>query len=170
MRPCLKVVFLCVLLGLCGSARASMTCTVPSGVTLNFGTYDDSLAADKQVSTSFTVSCCRSGAAASLPFTIAMGTSTQSTAANKITTRQMKNSANADRMNYQLYSGSFGGTIWGDGVIGGSTFTQNVTASTTCASGTQTFTVGSLIYGVITMQQAVSTGSYADTLTISITP
>jgi spore coat protein U-like protein len=30
--------------------------------------------------------------------------------------------------------------------------------------------VGSLIYGVITMQQAVSTGSYADTLTISITP
>jgi spore coat protein U-like protein len=72
-------------------------------------------------------------------------------------------------MNYQLYWGSYGGTLWGDGTTG-STFTQNVTANTKCTSGTQVFTVGSLIYGVIPMQQPVSAGTYGDTLTISITP
>lgn len=169
MKLFIELALLCASVAWCNVAFAVMTCQVPSGVAMNFGTYDDSLAADRQFSTTFTVQCCRTGGAASLPYTVSMGPSTQSTAGNKISTRMMKNSANSDRMNYQLYYGSFGGTLWGDGTTG-STYTLNVTANTRCAVGWQTFTVGSAIFGVIPMQQAVSAGTYADTVTISITP
>jgi spore coat protein U-like protein len=82
----------------------------------------------------------------------------------------MKNSVNADLMGYQLYFTSFGGTVWGDGVIGGSPFSQGVSIATRCAVGQQAVAVGSAIFGRIFAQQAVSAGNYADTLTISITP
>ena len=84
--------------------------------------------------------------------------------------RQMKNTANADLMSYQLYISSFGGTVWGNGVNGGSAFTQNVSVSNTCAAGGQSIVVSSAIFGSIFAQQAVSAGNYSDTLTISITP
>jgi len=81
----------------------------------------------------------------------------------------MKNTVNADRMTYQLYSGSFGGTIWGDGVIGGSVVTQAISTNNNCP-GSTVFTVNSAIFGRIAPQQAVSAGTYSDSLTISILP
>jgi spore coat protein U-like protein len=82
----------------------------------------------------------------------------------------MKNSVNPDLMSYQLYFTSFGGSVWGDGVIGGSAFTQGVSVNKTCAAGGLAIVVTSAIFGRIFAQQAVSTGNYADTLTITITP
>jgi spore coat protein U-like protein len=99
--------------------------------------------------------------------TIAIGISAGS---DQINTRQMKNTINADPMSYQLYFTSFGGTVWGDGIIGGSPFPQGVSIVTTCNSGQQAVAVGSAIFGRIFAQQAVSAGNYADTVTISITP
>jgi spore coat protein U-like protein len=73
-------------------------------------------------------------------------------------------------MSYQLYFTSFGGTVWGDGVVGGSKFAQNVSVSRTCAAGGQAIVAGSAIFGRIFAQQAVSAGNYSDTVTITITP
>ena len=100
---------------------------------------------------------------------VALGPSTNSTAANRITTRQMKNSANTDRMNYQLYFGSFGGTIWGNGVGGGSVLTQAISTNNNCPAST-VINIGSPIFGRISPQQPVSAGTYGDSLTIDILP
>jgi spore coat protein U-like protein len=147
-------------------AHAALFCTLPSSVSLNFGNYDDSSAANTDVSTTFSVSCCRNPPGSTATLTVAMGPSTNS---GGINTRQMKNGANADLMSYQLYFNSFGGTVWGDGVIGGSTWMQAITLTSNCPA-TVPIMVGSAIFGRIFAQQAVSAGSYADTLTISITP
>lgn len=169
MKPFIKLGFLGVLLGFSGTADAALQCTIPAGVSLNFGVYDDSSPTTKDVSTAFSVNCCRTGAPNPTvgTMTITIGVSANS---GQIITRQMKNSANADLMSYQLYFTSFGGTVWGDGVIGGSPFNQGVSINSTCTSGGQAVAVGSAIFGRIFAQQAVSAGSYSDTLTISITP
>lgn len=169
MKPFIKLAFLGALLGFSSAAHAALQCSIPAGVALNFGVYDDSSPATKDVSTTFSVSCCRTtgpnptvGA-----MTITIGVSANS---GQINTRQMKNSVNPDLMGYQLYFTSFGGIVWGDGVIGGSPFNQVVSISRPCGAGGQAVAVGSAIFGRIFAQQAVSAGNYADTLTISITP
>lgn len=159
----------CLLAGNCAMASAALSCTIPSGVSLNFGLYDDSSATNRDVSTTFVVQCCRNPPGSDATLAVALGPSTNSTAGNKIATRQMKNTVNTDRMTYQLYMGSFGGTIWGDGVIGGSVWAQAVSTNSNCPS-TQSFTIGSAIFGRILAQQAVSAGIYNDSLTISILP
>jgi len=165
----IRLLFACALCTGSGAAHAALSCSVPSGVLLGFGTYDDSSAAITNVSTGFSVNCCRTGAPnpTTGAITITIGVSANS---GQINTRQMKNTANADLMNYQLYISSFGGTVWGNGVSGGSAFTQNVSVSNTCAAGGQSIVVGSAIFGSIFAQQAVSAGNYSDTVTISITP
>ncbi len=169
MKPLIKFALLGALLGFCGATHAALQCSVPSGVALNFGTYDDSSATAKDVSAAFSVNCCRTGAPNPTAGTmvIKIGVSANS---GQINTRQMKNASNADLMSYQLYSTSFGGTVWGDGAIGGSAFSQGVSIARTCAAGGQAVAVTSAIFGRIFAQQAVSAGNYADTLTITITP
>ena len=165
MKPFIELALLGALLGCSGIAHAALSCSV-AGVSLNFGIYDDSSPSSHDVSTTFSVNCCRNPPGSNATLTVAMGTSANSGAIN---TRQMKNSANSDLMSYQLYFTSFGGTVWGDGVIGGSTWTEAISTNLKCP-GTVAFTVGSAIFGRIFAQQAVSAGSYADTLTITITP
>lgn len=169
MKPFIRLAFLGALLGFSCAANAALQCSIPAGVSLNFGVYDDSSTTTKDVSAAFSVNCCRTGGAnpAVGTMVIKIGVSANS---GLINTRQMKNSANADKMNYQLYFTSYGGTIWGDGVIGGSPFNQGVSTNRSCGTGGQAFAVGSQIFGRIFAQQPVSTGSYADTLTITITP
>jgi len=159
---------LALLLGLPGGAHAALSCTVPSGVSMPFPTYDDSSAATNDFAVPLAVSCCRTGVPNPTvgTITITIGVSANS---NQVNTRQMKNTANADLMSYQLYINSYGGTVWGDVTHGGSAYTQNVSISTRCAPR-QAVAVGSNIYGRIFAQQPVSAGNYADTLTISITP
>lgn len=168
MRAFIKIAIFGVLVGASGMVQAALSCSV-SGVSLNFGNYDDSSAANTDVSTVLSVSCCRNPPGSNAILTVTIGPSTNSTAGNKILTRQMKNGGNADRMNYQLYSGSFGGTVWGDGVIGGSPWVQAINANSNCP-GVSAIPVGSAIFGRIFPQQAVSAGSYGDTVTITITP
>jgi spore coat protein U-like protein len=150
-------------------SEAALQCSLASGVGLNFGNYDDSSSASNDVSTTFSVSCCyTTGSKPTVgTISIAIGASTNS---GQINTRQMKNSLNADLMNYQLYFTSFGGTIWGDGVSGGSVFTASVASRTKCNRGVDSIPVGSAIFGRIFAQQAVSAGSYSDRLTITVTP
>lgn len=165
MKPFLSIVVFGLLAGASSMAQAALSCSL-SGVSLNFGIYDDSSASTKDVSTTFTVNCCRNPPGSNATLTVAMGTSANS---GSINTRQMKNSANADLMSYQLYSTSFGGTVWGDGVIGGSPWTEAISTNSNCP-GTVPFTVSSAIFGRIFAQQPVSAGNYADTVIITVTP
>ena len=169
MKPLTKFFLVCALCVSSGAAHAALSCSVPSGVLLGFGTYDDSSPSVTNVSTGFSINCCVTGTPnpASGTISISIGVSAHS---GQINTRQMKNTANSDLMSYQLYISSFGGTIWGNGVNGGSAYSQGVTVSKTCAGGGQSIVVGSAIFGSIFAQQAVSAGNYSDTLTISITP
>jgi spore coat protein U-like protein len=168
VRAFINIAVFSVLAGVSGVGYADLTCSV-SGVSLNFGTYDDSSAVDTDVSAAFSVSCCRNPPGSNATLTVTIGPSANSTAGNKILTRQMKNSANADLMTYQLYSGSFGATVWGDGVTGGSAWTQAINVNNNCPN-LSAIPVGSAIFGRIFPQQAVSAGSYGDTVTITITP
>ena len=115
-------------------AEAAFRCSIASGVGLNFGNYDDVSPISRDVSATFSVSCCSSSGPRPEAGTIsiAFGASTNS---GQINTRQMRNSLNPDLMSYQLYFGSFGGTVWGNGVSGGSVFTQNVSINTRCSQG-----------------------------------
>ena len=168
MKAFINIAIFGMLVGVSGMVFAALSCSV-SGISLNFGNYDDSSAANTDVSAVFSVSCCRNPPGSNATLTVTIGPSTNSTAGNKIVTRQMKNSGNADRMDYQLYSGSFGGTVWGDGVIGGSAWVQAISANSNCP-GLSVIPVGSAIFGRIFPQQAVSAGTYGDTVTITITP
>lgn len=169
MKPFIRLAFLGALLGFSCAANAALQCSIPAGVSLNFGVYDDSSSTTRDVSAAFSVNCCRTSNPNPTVGTmvIKIGVSANS---GLISTRQMKNSGNADLMNYQLYFNSFGGTVWGDGVIGGSPFNQSVSITRSCSSGVQAVPVTSAIFGRIFAQQAVSAGSYADSLTITITP
>ena len=148
---------------------AALQCSIASGVSLNFGIYDDSSPTNRDVSTTFSMRCCNTTGSkpAVANVSIAIGASTHS---SQITTRQMKNSVNGDLMNYQLYFASFGGTVWGDGLSGGSEFTRLVGTTTKCNSGQDLIPAGSAIFGRIFAQQPVSAGSYSDSLTITVTP
>jgi spore coat protein U-like protein len=83
----------------------------------------------------------------------------------------MKNSTNADLMTYQLYRDSFGGTVWGDGAIGGSVSSIPINVSTSCPTQTTiTAPTGLTVFGRIFPLQSVSAGTYGDTVTITVTP
>ena len=167
MKAFAEILLLGILAGSPLVATAAVQCSMPSGVTMAFGIYDDSSATAKDYSQSFTMSCCRTGSGSqNTVISIAIGKSLNS---NQINTRQMKNGANADLMSYQLYYTSFGGTVWGDGVLGGSVFTQSVTTNRGCGNP-QVVTISSPIYGRIFAQQPVSAGGYTDTLTITVSP
>lgn len=147
-----------------GPALAAVTCTV-SNATLNFGAYNDSSASPTNVSTTFTVSCCRTGTGGNTLVTVSANAGLNSATASP---RAMKNTANADLMNYSLSTASFGGAAWGNGSNGGSAFAQNLNVSTRCAVGNDTITP--TIYGQITQLQSVSAGSYADSVTMTVSP
>lgn len=154
----------------CNAAHAALTCSV-AGASLSFGSYIDSSAANTDVSAALSVRCCRNPPGSSATLVIAMGVSTNSSGGNKILTRQMKNGANADLMTYQLYSGSFGGTVWGDGIIGGSVSSIPITVTTNCPTQTAiTSPTGLTVFGRIFPLQPVSAGTYGDTVTITVTP
>src|SRR3954467_14679004 len=168
VKPCIRLWIFGVLAILPGIGHAALSCSV-GGVSLSFGTYDDSSVVSTDVSTSFSVTCCRNPPGSTATLTVTIGPSANSTAGNPILTRQMKNSSNGDVMPYQLYSGSFGGTIWGDGVIGGSAWAQAITTNSNCPF-LASIPVSSAIFGRIFPQQAVSAGNYGDTVTITILP
>ena len=99
MRAFLRFVLFGALSLGAGLTHAALTCAV-SGASLNFGTYNDASASTSDVSVPLSISCCRNPPGSNATLTIALGTSTNSTAGNKITTRQMKNNLNIHSFAY----------------------------------------------------------------------
>jgi len=152
-----------------GPALAAVTCTVNS-VSLPFGTYNDASASPTNVSTTFTISCCRTGAGGNTVVTVSANNGLNSGTANP---RAMKNPANTDLMNYSLSTVSFGGAVWGNGSNGGSVFSTTINVNRTCASGNRN-TASPTVFGQIPALQAVSATlplqPYTDTVTMTVSP
>ena len=167
MKRSASLVLCALILGGLGSANAQVQCSVPAGATLAFGNYDDSLALDLDASVALTVDCCRTGGGTQTA-TIAVGIG-PSANSGLITTRQLRNAADGTLMNYQLYFGSFGGTVWGDGLSGGSLYSEVVTVNRPCAKPAA-IPLTSPIFGRVFQLQPVTPGTYTDSLTITVNP
>ncbi len=130
------------------SASVLSSCGV-TALPLAFGTYSPTQSTNTTTTTTIAVTCTNG-----TPYNIGMNAGGGSGAT--VATRKMTSGSNT--LNYTLYSDSGYSTVWGN------TIGTNTTTGT--GSGlTQTITV----YGSITALQAVPAGSYADSVTVTLT-
>jgi spore coat protein U-like protein len=134
------------------NATVVSSCTV-SGALLNFGSAIDPLAASVPLdaSSSLTVQCTNT-----TPYAVALNAGLNAGGASTFTARRMTNGAHT--MAYQLYTDSGRSTVWGDGTSSSST------SSGTGTGSTQTLTV----YGRVPSLSGAVPGTYADTVTVTI--
>jgi spore coat protein U-like protein len=129
-------------------ATIAATCTINSASTLNFGTLGV-LASNTDQTSTIQVACTNT-----TPYNIGLdpGTGTGATVAVR------KLTSGANTVNYTLYSDSGRTTVWGN----------TVSTDTVAATGNgvaQSYTV----YGRIPAQTTPAPGSYADTITVTVT-
>jgi spore coat protein U-like protein len=137
-----------------GTATATMavtaTVTTNCSVTANplaFGNYSG---AALNVSTTVGVTCTNT-----TPYNVGLSAGAGSGAT--VTNRLMTLSGGSQTLSYQLLSGSFTGTNWGN------------TAATNWASGTGTGAAQTLtVYGVVPASQFPTPGSYSDSITVTV--
>jgi spore coat protein U-like protein len=133
------------------SATVTSNCTV-STTPIAFGDVDVTAGTDVDATGGISVTCTNGTAWA------ASADAGQGTGAS-LTTRKMANGS--DLLNYVLYTDSSRTTVWGDGA-GGSTATISDTGTGTAQDST--------IYGRgPSGQTSVPAGSYADTVTVTVT-
>lgn len=123
-------------------------CVINSTATLDFGS-SGVIQANKDTTSPLVVQCTNT-----TPYTVALdkGTST----GGSITQRLLINGSAT--VNYNLYTNSPGGTLWGDG-------TNGVTLGGTGNGAAQTIT----IYGRVPIQTTAAPGTYTDTVTVTVT-
>ena len=131
-----------------------MSCTISAGA-MTFASYDPTAATDND-STATLTSTCTSGGAAII--TMNQGTRAQVGSSDTAPVRAMYNGneGTPEDLLYQLYSDSAGGTVWGNTDVTGKSITADGTA--------QTFTV----YGRIPKSQTVTTGSFSDSILVTL--
>lgn len=135
------------------TATVANSCAFASVTDTSFGTLDGLFSSNLSVSNGSIVAICTSGAT----YSIALGVGNNLSSGN----RRMANGSNF--ITYQIYSDSGETTLWGDGTAG-------IGSTRTGLSGTgtnQTYTVYARI--PTTPQTPVPSGSYTDTVTITIT-
>jgi spore coat protein U-like protein len=145
MRPALHAVFPAALLAACAAAPAkAATCSViPVGIA--FGAYDPFSPTDLETAGTIRLEC-----DAVVSATISLGTG-----AGDHTQRRMGNGQSA--LGYNLFTSSQRIVVWGDGTGGSST----VSVSTQAAD--------LAVYGTVPARQNVTTGTYADTIVVTVT-
>ena len=124
-------------------------CTITAPASLSFGTHGIILS-DVNAQADMTIECTKE-----TPYSIALDAGLNSASATS-TTRAMKSGSNY--INYDLYSGSAGGTFWGHTV---GTDTVN---SSSAAGADEVIT----IYGQVPSHQNQPVGTYSDTVTATI--
>jgi spore coat protein U-like protein len=133
------------------TATVNSACSV-SATDLAFGVYDPTSAIANDNTSTVTVTC-----TLATPYDIGLNEGVAAGAT--VTTRKMKHASLADLINYSLFSDTGRTTNWGNTV---NTDTVHV-ASATGAAENHT------VYGRIATGQYVTAGSYADTITVTIT-
>lgn len=143
------------------AALLNVSCTT-SGSNLVFGNYAPFSTSATDITGTITVACSATVnlTGGTVSYTIALGAGNSGSYA----TRKLNSGVNT--LNYNLYTSSGYGTVWGDGTGG------SVTVS---GSGTVSLLVGSFsndatVYGRIpALQVSTVPGSYNDTITITVT-
>lgn len=130
------------------SAIVLSACVVTSN-SLAFGNYNPTSASPTDATSTFDVLC-----TAGTSYSVGLNAGTKAGAT--VTTRQMSSGGNV--LSYSLYSDSSRSTNWGN------TPGTDTPSPTTAGVLPSTFTV----YGRIPAQQNVQAGSYADTVTITV--
>ena len=137
------------------STAVSMSCTIAAGA-MTFASYDPTDAADNDATATITSTCTAGGAAV---ITMNQGGRAQSGSSDAIPLRAMWNGSEGtpEDLLYHVYSDSAGGTVWGNTSGSGKSITADGTA--------QAFTA----YGRIPKNQTVSSGSFSDTVQVTLT-
>jgi spore coat protein U-like protein len=130
------------------TANVLSTCNTVTATTLAFGDYDSLSGSDKDTTSTISVTC-TSGTS----FSIKLNGGDNGT----ISARNLKEDAGTDTLSYGLYTDSSRSTVWGDGVTG-----SDVTGTGTGSAVTET------VYGRISGGQTKNTGSYTDTITVTV--
>lgn len=154
-------------MAICLPAQAGLlniTCTATT-IPVNFGAYDPSSGVPDDVAGSVTVNC--NGTLTLLgPNTVTAVIKLGPGHAGSFSPRRMTGAA-ANGLPYNLYTASARNVIWGNGNGGSSTKSLTVTITGLLglfSSGSATATV----YGRIPPGQAVTAGTYTDTMTVTI--
>ena len=136
------------------STAVSMSCTIAAGA-MTFASYDPTAAADNDATATITSTCTAGGAAV---ITMGQGDRSRSGSTDAIPLRAMYSGGDAgEHLLYALYSDSAGGTVWGNTSGSGKSITADGTA--------QDFTV----HGRIPKTQTVSSGTYNDSVLVTLT-
>jgi len=123
-------------------------CTIAAINDLDFGSHAD-LATQHQAQTNIEVTC-TSGASYAVSLDQGMG------AGATVALRKMTQGANT--VDYTLHTGSYIGTVWGDGSSG-------TTDLATTGDGSQQTHI---VYGVVPVQAMMPAGTYTDTVTVTV--
>ncbi len=142
--------------GKVGGTHNTESCTI-SASSLAFGTYDP-LAAGPLDSTGSVSTNCTSGRPPHVDYDVHLDSGQSSSYAP----RRMSNGSS--NLNYNLYTDIGRTTVWGDGT--GGTGTVGISFNVTRPGSSQT--TDHTVYGRIFAGQTVSTGSYSDSLVITI--
>ena len=150
MKIFAKISFLLFCIFISGEAYAA--CSV-STTNINFGTYDVFSITPKDSTGTITVTC---GSPPPPHVTITIGSSPNS---GGFIPRKLKSVSGTNFLNYNLFTDSSMGSVWGDGTSGTSTVPKVVTPGRP---------VIATVYGRIPAKQDVSSGTYSETLTVTV--
>lgn len=134
------------------TATVSATCSVSTSP-VAFGVYNPAATSDATTTGTVTVTC-TSGTG----YTVSLDAGANPGTPTDINTRRMKANT-SDYLPYQLYQESAHTTAWGDAVSG------TILTAQTGDGSAQNISV----YGVVTKNQYVPTGSYVDTVLVTVT-
>ena len=154
MRTLFLTMLWCVLCGYAVGA-AAQTCSASSSP-VTFGTYDPLSALVNDSAGAISVSCTASVGAV-VSYTIKLNGGSSGT----ISARKM--SAGASNLFYQLYTNISRSTVWGDGTAGSSSVADSL-----LGIGVSAVVKPYTVFGRIGASQNVSSGVYADSVTVLV--
>ncbi|MDG1903996.1 MAG: spore coat U domain-containing protein [Arenicella sp.] len=135
------------------SADVEMSCTVNAGA-LDFLTYDPTAAGHNDATAVITSTCTHGGSA---KITMGVGASAAAGSTNAIPLRQLHNSSDASKLPYFLYQNLGRDLVWGN--------TEDTGVGFTAVEGVNTET----LYGRIAAGETATVGSYADSVSVTLT-
>ena len=134
-------------------ANVNMVCTVDSGQ-LNFLTYDPTSDSDNLATADITSTCTNGGSA---KLTADQGASPASGSTDAVPLRQLHNGSDNTKLAYSVWQNVARDVIWGDTAATGIGFTANDGLNTTT------------VYGKIAKGLAATSGSYTDSVSVTVT-
>ena len=157
-RPRSRLAIAIIAAALPNTVLAATTCTV-SPPSMSLGTYlgDTNTPADS-IGTVI-ARCTRDGGPQNVSITLSLGPSSTSASINN---RRLRHAAGTDQLDYNLYRDPLRQNVWGE-AIGVNTMTQTVSIPNKA-----TVNVTFNLYGRIPGLQSVYTGSYSDSLLVTV--